>query len=92
MARPAPATHRDRAGLSVEDACGTVEWARSRSEGIVERTLDRLAGTDGVRAGDLTVSHVVRVTCEDCGAAYPVDEFVDRKGCDCAATDDAESD
>lgn len=42
--------------------------------------------------GDLTVSHVVRVTCEDCGTVYPVDEFVDRKGCDCAAADDAESD
>jgi len=80
-----------RTALSVEDARGTVEWARSRSEGIVERTLDRLAGTDGFRAGDLTVSHVVRVTCEDCGATYPVDEFVDRRGCDCAAADDTES-
>ena len=80
-----------RSALSVEDARGTVEWARSRSEGIVERTLDRLAGTDGFRAGDLTVSHVVRVTCEDCGATDPVDEFVDHRGCDCAA-DDAESD
>jgi hypothetical protein len=80
-----------QSALSVEDARGTVEWARSRSEGIVERTLDRLADTDGFRAGDLTVSHVVRVTCEDCGATYPVDEFVDHRGCDCAA-DDAESD
>jgi hypothetical protein len=80
-----------QSALSVEDARGTVEWARSRSEGIVERTLDRLADTDGFRAGDLTVSHVVRVTCEDCGATCPVDEFVDHRGCDCAA-DDAESD
>jgi hypothetical protein len=80
-----------RSALSVEDARGTVEWARSRSEGIVERTLDRLTGTDGFRAGDLAVSHVVRVTCEDCGATYPVDEFVDRGGCDCTTTDDTES-
>ncbi|WP_415383576.1 rod-determining factor RdfA [Halosimplex sp. TS25] len=72
-----------RTPLSVEDARGTVEWARSRSEGIVERTLDRLADTDGFTAGDLTTAHVVRVTCEDCGATAPVDEFVDRGGCDC---------
>jgi hypothetical protein len=77
-----------RTPLSVEDARGTVEWARSRSEGIVERTLARLADTDGFTAGELTTSHVVRVTCEDCGATYPVDEFVDRGGCDCATGTD----
>ncbi|WP_123538528.1 rod-determining factor RdfA [Halosimplex salinum] len=76
-----------QASLSVEDARGTVEWARSRSEGIVERTLDRLARTDGFTAGDVSVSHVVRVTCDDCGASYPVDAFVDRGGCDCSTAD-----
>ncbi|MFB6141588.1 MAG: rod-determining factor RdfA [Halosimplex sp.] len=79
-----------RTPLSVEDARGTVEWARSRSEGIVERTLDRLGATPEFAAGDLSVTHVVRVTCADCGATYPVDEFVDRGGCDCGANGDAE--
>ena len=69
--------------LSVDDARGTIEWARSRSEGIVERTVQRLATAGEVTAGDVDVSHVVRVDCPDCGAAYPIDEFVDRGGCDC---------
>lgn len=73
--------------LSVEDARGTIEWARSRSEGIVERTLERLAGTDAVTAGDVDVSHVVRATCDECGATFPVDVFIDRGGCDCPADD-----
>ena len=71
--------------LSVDDARGTIEWARSRSEGIVERTVQRLDAADEVDAGAVDVSHVVRVDCADCGASYPVDEFVDRGGCDCGA-------
>jgi hypothetical protein len=69
--------------LSVDDARGTIEWARSRSEGIVERTIQRLAAAEEVAAGDVDVSHVVRIDCADCGATYPVDRFVDRGGCDC---------
>jgi hypothetical protein len=69
--------------LSVDDARGTIEWARSRSEGIVERTVQRLAAADEVVAGDIDVSHVIRIDCPDCGATAPVDEFVDRGGCDC---------
>ncbi|SFS09714.1 hypothetical protein SAMN05216559_3568 [Halomicrobium zhouii] len=69
--------------LSVDDARGTIEWARSRSEGIVERTVQRLAAAEEVAAGDVDVSHVVRIDCSDCGASYPVDRFVDRGGCDC---------
>lgn len=75
----------DRGGdITRADARGTVEWARSRSEGIIERTLERLADRDGFRAGSLDVSGVVRVTCGDCGASYPVEEFLDRGGCDCS--------
>lgn len=76
--------------LSPDDARGTIEWARSRSEGIVERTLQRLERADELAAGDLDVSHVVRVACCDCGASRPVDEFVDRGGCDCDATSSEE--
>jgi hypothetical protein len=72
-----------RSTLSVEDAQGTIEWARSRSEGIVERTVERLAGTEGFSAGDVEVGHVVRVSCRDCGASHPVESFLDRGGCDC---------
>lgn len=72
-----------REPLTVEDARGTIEWSRSRSEGIVSRTLERLANEGAVDAGDLDVSQVLRVSCADCGATATVDEFVDRGGCDC---------
>jgi len=72
-----------RTELSLSDARGTIEWARSRSEGIVERTVERLADADEVAAGDVDVSHTVRVSCGDCGASYPVERFLERGGCEC---------
>lgn len=72
-----------RTDLSLSDARGTIEWARSRSEGIVERTVERLADADEVAAGDVDVSHTARVSCADCGASYPVERFLERGGCEC---------
>jgi len=69
--------------LSLDDAEGTIEWARSRSEGIVGRTIERLADTDGFHSGAVDVTHVVRVSCRDCGASHPVERFLDRGGCNC---------
>lgn len=80
-------TNRER-DLTVADARGTVEWARSRTEGIAERTLERLARADRIPDGEFDVSQVVRVSCTDCGAAAPVGEFLDRGGCDCAVDGD----
>lgn len=75
-------TARD-SSLSVDDAEGTIEWARSRSEGIIGRTIERLGDTDGFHSGAVDVTHVARVSCADCGASYPVEQFLDRGGCDC---------
>lgn len=77
-------TARDHS-LSVADAEGTIEWARSRSEGIIRRTVERLDDTDGFASGSVDVTHVVRVSCTDCGASYPAERFLDRGGCDCDA-------
>lgn len=73
-----------RRQLSIEDARGTIEWARSRSEGIVDRTMDRLRRDEQFSVGSIDVSHDVRVSCTDCGGSYPVEEFLDRGGCDCS--------
>jgi len=80
-----------RASLTVEDARGMIEWARSRSEGIVERTVERLRDTDEFRSGDVEVTHVIRVSCPDCGASYPIETFIDRGGCRCEPTDCADA-
>lgn len=73
--------------LSLADAQRTIEWARSRSEGIVERTIERLDGAEGFHAGDVDVNHVVRVSCPDCGASHPIEAFLDRGGCHCSPSD-----
>lgn len=72
-----------RTTLSLSDAKGTIEWARSRSEGIVERTLERLDGTDGFDAGSVEVGNIIRVTCTECGKSYPIETFLERNGCHC---------
>jgi len=72
-----------RKSLSVTDAAGTIEWARSRSEGIVGRTLERLDRSGDFDAGSVEVGTVVRVTCTECGKSYPVGTFLDRGGCRC---------
>lgn len=69
--------------LTRSDALGTIQWARSRSEGIIERTMERLQGEDAFHAGDIEVSHVVRVSCPDCGATDTVEAFVEGGGCQC---------
>jgi hypothetical protein len=76
----------DRAGrqeVTVPDAKQTIEWTRSRSEGIVARTLERLQRSDEIRSGDVDVSHVVRISCPDCQSSYPVETFLQRGGCQC---------
>jgi len=72
----------DRA-ISVENARGTIEWARARNEEIVERTIERLVESEAVAAGDVAVSHEVCVSCADCGERREVEDFVAGGGCEC---------
>ena len=69
--------------LTRTDALGTIQWARSRSDGIIERTIERLQGEDEFHAGDIEVSQVVRVSCPDCGTSDTVEGFVEGGGCQC---------
>jgi len=74
--------------LDRERATGTVEWARSRSEAVIERTIERLRASDELETGSLSVTHTVRITCEDCGQTYRQDELLASGRCDCAAGGD----
>lgn len=69
--------------LDRERATGTVEWARSRSEAVIERTVERLQEADELDTGPLDVTHTVRLTCEDCGRTYRQDELLARGSCEC---------
>jgi|AntRauTorcE11897_2_1112592.scaffolds.fasta_scaffold28616_2 hypothetical protein len=55
----------------------------TRTERVVENTLDGLAASGHVVAGTLAVTVDVQVVCEDCGAHGSVSSFVAGGGCDC---------
>lgn len=69
--------------LTLEDGRATIEWSRSRSTAVIDRTLDRLRRHGELHTGSLEVSGTVRVTCSDCGATYPVERLVERGRCEC---------
>ena len=73
-----------RADVDRESARGTVEWARARFLGVVERTLERLATAGELEAGELEVTGTVRVTCTDCGETYRLGVLIDRGRCGCS--------
>jgi hypothetical protein len=70
--------------LDRERAAGTVEWARSRSEAVIQRTVERLRESDELATGPLDVTHTVRITCEDCGRTYRQEELLTEGRCACA--------
>lgn len=74
-------------GLTLEEGHGTIEWSRSRNTAVIERTLDRLRRHGELQTGPVEVSGIVRVTCSDCGATYPIERLVERGGCECAGRD-----
>ena len=73
--------------LGRERAAGTVEWARSRSEAVIERTVERLRESDELATGPLDVTHTVRITCEDCGQTYRQEELLAEGRCACSGGD-----
>ena len=75
------------APLDRERVAGTVEWARSRSEAVIERTVERLREGDELATGPLDVTHTVRSTCEDCGRTYRQEELLAEGRCACAGGD-----
>lgn len=71
---------------SLSEAREVIEWARSRDEEIIEKTLARLRRIDELETGDLDVTHSISVHCEDCGAVYRMEELLDGGHCKCATS------
>lgn len=69
--------------IDIEKARGTIEWARSQSEGIIQNTLTRLVNAGEISGSELEVIQSTRVSCEKCGRSYRVHEFLDTSGCAC---------
>lgn len=69
--------------VSRTDAQDTIEWAETRCERVVDRTIERLQAThDDIPASNTSVSVSTRVTCSDCGVTKPVTAYI-TDGCDC---------
>lgn len=69
---------------TAEEGREVIEWARSREENIIERTLSRLRRIGLIASGDIRINSTVTVECTDCGNTYTVDEFLDRRACECS--------
>lgn len=63
---------------------GTIEWARARSEQVIEESLTRLQSANVLEAGELDVTHSVRVTCNACGTSYRLHKLLEEGHCACA--------
>lgn len=74
--------------IAPNDAVDTVEWARARAVGVVDRTIERLDHAGLVRTGDIDVSITIQLSCADCGNAYRPRQLIEAGGCACEVTDD----
>lgn len=73
--------------LTPDDAMNRVDWAQSKSEGIIENTLEQLRNAGYLDSCDFDVSNMVRVTCAECGESFRLYEFMERGRCKCADDD-----
>jgi len=68
--------------ITTTDAEDTIEWAETRCERVINRTIERLANTNDGLPTNVSVDTTTRITCNDCGTTEPVTAFI-RNGCDC---------
>lgn len=73
--------------VTPDDAMDTIEWSRSRSEGVLGRTFERLDDAGLVRTGDLEVSATFQLTCAGCGHTYRPRQLLEEGGCACHGPD-----
>lgn len=71
--------------LDLDDAMNTLEWARARCAGVVERVLQRLQASNTVQIASPDVTVSIRVTCTACHTSCRPSELADGTSCDCEA-------
>lgn len=80
-------------GIDRDGAIDTIEWAKARCVGVIERTFDRLSDAGLVDVADREVTVSIRVTCGDCGHSFSARELVADGTHDCPGSrTDPESD
>lgn len=69
---------------TIEEGREVIEWARTREENIIGRTLSRLQRIGAIAGGDLRTNSTVTVECTECESTYTIEEFLDRGVCECS--------
>lgn len=73
----------DRAGREAE----SIRQFTGRTEAVVEDKVDRLRQRDQLSVGSPSVTVQVRVYCSECNSGYPIEQLLERGGCDCPRND-----
>ncbi|MFB6301065.1 MAG: rod-determining factor RdfA [Halobacteriales archaeon] len=78
--------------IDATSANQTIEWAQSRCQAIVERTLERLQRTDAFTIASPEVSISIRITCTECQESYRPSELITADACGCSRSDSESTD
>lgn len=70
-------------GIDPEGAHQTIEWARSRCRGVVERTIERLQASNHVSITRPDVAVTIRITCMECQETYRPIDLIAATRCGC---------
>lgn len=70
--------------IDIESGENTIGSLISRTDAVINRTLERLRDTGKLSLGEFTVNVSARVTCEECGRTTNVFELTENGGCECS--------
>jgi hypothetical protein len=74
--------------IDESDAINTIEWARTRCQNIVERTITRLVTADIIHIRSPEAGVSVSVHCQECQGSYTPRELLREGGCSCPSDGD----
>lgn len=69
--------------ITQPEAHQTIEWAKTRCKGIIERVIGQLQSNDVISLGAIDVSLAVRVTCTDCNTTFRTSDLFEKQRCAC---------
>jgi hypothetical protein len=75
-------------GERLADWRSRIQALKNRTVRVTSRGIEQLQRSDSVAVGSADVALELVVSCRDCGASYPVEEFFDARSCDCHSPPD----
>jgi len=69
--------------ITLQEAQQTIEWAKTRCKGIIERVINQLQSNELLHLRSTDVSLAVRVTCTDCNTTFRISELSEKQRCAC---------